>query len=1601
MQLFKVEAGAKIADSTGSVRVIRDGLTVYVKAGDALQEGDVVVIGRADKVVLSSENGGDGNNSLLTDNGVTAVDSSSLGDAVSESYASNFVGRFFSAADAAGVSSVLTSILESNGYENTTLNSLTFKSHLMVSGAHGGFQSIGSIVDGTSTVVASVYQLAGKGTVIAIDEAALGKALVAGASESISMSGLTSMLSTSSTTSSTTSSGSTNTATSNITSSQTININVILGNNAATWVYGTSGDDYYQMLNTGKNLVDLLDGNDIIVTSSASFRATDIVMGGTGFDTLVFTNAANINASVTNAGVWANKSGIDAIQLNGDGNVLNMALYYQSDSGSLIIYNQGFTVSSLKAWDFTHVVIAGTGLINLGSGVNNTIYLQEGLDANIGLTDWTYWIHGGSGDETYYATNGILRDGYLFAADGYDTITYQGVVNQNAEKLDQKTGIDALKFTANGNQIGISDELVANSDSGFIDLLNQGFTISSLNTSTVVSGQVYVAGTGAVTMANPDSWGGLLVNVVYGKDGVNTNVIGSYANNTFYGGTGNDSYTFGHGIDTVNLGAGNDFIIYSESAISSSDRVDGGAGFDTLKIAGAGEFLNLVASSNDVFSSIEGIDINGIGGNFIYLNAADILALSQETDVVFIRGGADDQVGLAVGDTWANAGNFTVNGVNYVKYISGSAEIYAQSGLQVDTNFVIANNSYTLTAGTDNFSSSVGDDRFITTNANFNASDILNGGLGRDTLEFLDAANITAANFINKSRIDVIKLNADGNIINLDLNYLSDTAELEINNQSYTVTSLSARQGTNVKLSGTGQVTLKGDTNNYLTVKDGVNASIVLAGAMYSVYGGTGNETYYVTDANLKSVNTLSAGSGTDKLILLNSLSMTAQDIQNVTGVEIIRLGGDNNSLFFTDAFVNSSSSDSIELQNLGYTISLLDTSSLIGDSKVVIAGTGAVYLADGANNTVYAKDQVNINLFGGTGDDTYSMGTGVQTVNLGAGNDTVLFNGVMGLTAGSVIDGGASSEVFGEGNALYFSRWGYSVDFTSVDDGMLKNFQLIDMSVNGMMDTNQFDSANSVIMTSADVLALADSSHSLFIRGSAADYLGLVDGWTKSQVFAEDGVTLIDQLVTIGDYQYYIYTSNVDEAVIYVQPDVNVQIGALSDFNQTVSLTAGDDTVSTGIGNDVIETTNANFNAGDDINAGLGADTLRFLDAANVTDWYNFSIDRIELNANGNIFHFDSLFRSDSGALVIDNANYTIDELRARAESNVIIGGSGRVNLAGGFDSTIYAAIGVDTHIGLSGWTAYVYGNSGNDTYYVSSAGVVGNSYIYSGAGYDVMQYDYQTASWSDNPYIFENKTGIDALHFTHDGNSLVIGNSIVANSDQGILELLNDMHSIDGLNTSLVNSAYHVVIAGTGAVTLGNPDSWGNVVTNVVYGKDGINTHVIGSQSNSVYYGGTGDDTYELGTGKDTINLGAGDDVFKVSADDRLTNTDSIHGGSDSAVLGLGDVLELVGSGQHLDLTALNNNVIQGIEQVDLTGTGNNTLSLNVNDLLALSGSTDDLIVKGNVGDTVNLITSAGHWTQNGDQVINGVTYHVYDSATVDDARALIDANIQVVIS
>jgi Ca2+-binding RTX toxin-like protein len=162
---------------------------------------------------------------------------------------------------------------------------------------------------------------------------------------------------------------------------------------------------------------------------------------------------------------------------------------------------------------------------------------------------------------------------------------------------------------------------------------------------------------------------------------------------------------------------------------------------------------------------------------------------------------------------------------------------------------------------------------------------------------------------------------------------------------------------------------------------------------------------------------------------------------------------------------------------------------------------------------------------------------------------------------------------------------------------------------------------------------------------------------------------------------------------------------------------------------------------------------------------------------------------------------------------------------------------------------------------------------------------------------------------------------------------------------------------------------------------GAFGATVTTTGTAAAEMLVGGTGDDTLTGGGGSDSFHAGAGTDSLIV-ADLGFRLAD---GGT-----GI-DTLVLAGAGLALDLTdPLAAARIDGIERIDLSGTGNNTLMVGRHAVRggigAITAGTHVLVVEGNAGDRVSLAEL--QWAKTGSYTNAHGTFdrYVFGNAEID---------------
>ena len=150
--------------------------------------------------------------------------------------------------------------------------------------------------------------------------------------------------------------------------------------------------------------------------------------------------------------------------------------------------------------------------------------------------------------------------------------------------------------------------------------------------------------------------------------------------------------------------------------------------------------------------------------------------------------------------------------------------------------------------------------------------------------------------------------------------------------------------------------------------------------------------------------------------------------------------------------------------------------------------------------------------------------------------------------------------------------------------------------------------------------------------------------------------------------------------------------------------------------------------------------------------------------------------------------------------------------------------------------------------------------------------------------------------------------------------------------------------------------------------FGATGASVTTTGTSAGEILMGSAANDVLSGGGGADSIRGGAGNDTISVGDVDFR----SIDGGGGT------DTLALAGAGLSIDLSRR----ISGIERIDLSGVGNNTLKVDqltvLSEVGANAAGAHVLTVAGNAGDSVLFDTSV--WAKVGTVVDGAATFDRY---------------------
>ncbi|MEN7538764.1 hypothetical protein [Aurantiacibacter flavus] len=261
------------------------------------------------------------------------------------------------------------------------------------------------------------------------------------------------------------------------------------------------------------------------------------------------------------------------------------------------------------------------------------------------------------------------------------------------------------------------------------------------------------------------------------------------------------------------------------------------------------------------------------------------------------------------------------------------------------------------------------------------------------------------------------------------------------------------------------------------------------------------------------------------------------------------------------------------------------------------------------------------------------------------------------------------------------------------------------------------------------------------------------------------------------------------------------------------------------------------------------------------------------------------------------------------------------------------------------------------------------------------------------------------NTVGFQIEGSSALdfVGHSVSAAGDvngDGLADLIVGAPNADGQGGSDVGKAYVLFGATNGAFGANQVDQLGTSGADTLTGTTGDET-LVGGRGNDVLIGGGGKDVLYGGAGADQLVID-GDNLAKLDL-----SGSRIDGGG-----GI-DTLTLDGAGMALDLRDIGNSHITGIEKIDLTGSGDNSLTLELGDMLALHANTSEsainifediigandkqqLLIDGDTGDIVNL---SSDWAAGGiDYDFGDDTYQVYTHSGNSSVQLIVNVELTV---
>lgn len=923
-----------------------------------------------------------------------------------------------------------------------------------------------------------------------------------------------------------------------------------------------------------------------------------------------------------------------------------------------------------------------------------------------------------------------------------------------------------------------------------------------------------------------------------------SNVVGSQtASNTIIGDEQDNILTGGLVNDIIDGGAGNDTIF----ATGGSDNLDGGAGTDMVSYIGLGSGVDIDLSytasypaGNPTFTDTLANFENVSGSNY-----SDTIFGTSGDNAIYGNGGDD----LLWGGGGGTDSLFGGDGSDRIK-VHGDMNGTIDGGDGTDVFFVYGGSTYDLTGLT-----SVTNMEGVYFNAaggtvTVEADDFADFAGGASPAFSVDSKTTTAG-----ETLEIKATSATGETATIDLSSLTFGDNWTMGTGSDII-----------KLTGDlGNDSLMGSTkNDHISGGEG-NDSLAGNTGIDTLNGDAGDDQFDMT-TDFTSDDSVDGGTGNDTL----TIDSYSGALTNVSNMETI--------VFQTGMDVTSVSDTLIES---GKTLTV-DASAVSGSSS--FDGSGE---SDGINFVTGAQNDV---LWGGSGNDTFTMTTGMDHVQGQDGDDR--FDMGSDLRADDVVYGGSGND------SLYVTDTNNNSD----DFSQVKDMEFIELGA-----SDAWEIATDTLVTSGKTLTMdATATTSLIFDASAEtdghyNILGsdggntltggagndtlqggsgtdVLDGGAGSNILSyassTSGVSinLADQTASGGDTAGDTITWSSFSGIIGGKCTDTLTGDA--NANQ---ITGGDwaDVLVGGAGNDTFYYDTGDVDSGETVDGGSGIDRIY---VSTSTDFSGSagetSIEELQIAA-GQTATFDigmagflggltTLYSADTAHTSTETVLYQgtsgIDNLDFSAESltyDTSWGSEDAFTIEGGAGNDVIKAWNSATSINGGAGADDMTGGTADDIFIFNTGDVASGETMDGGDGFDTLYIETSTSFEATNTISNIENIRIAA------GQALTLTTS---------MSLLNDLPGDEGIISGASGATVEkIIITGTSGADTYELDSstpffssWGSEDTITIEGNDGDDVLTSNWTQAATIDGGTGNDYLTSGEATDTLTGGVGEDTF-----------------------------------------------------------------------------------------------------------------------------------------